>query len=327
LRIDISKFSATMFGMVLGIGGLGSGWRVASHVWGAPALIGEILALTAASIWLLWLFLYILKWLQAPDAAAAEVLHPVQSFFVVIIPMTTMIVAWSIAPYLPRTAFALFVCGVTGQLAFTVWGVGGLWVGGRTTEATTPVLYMPTVGGSFVSAIACGLFGYPDAGLLFFGVGFFSIIVMESVILTRLIAHGMPVALRATMGIHLAPPAVGAVAYLSVTNGPPDHLAYMLFGYALFQALVMLRLIPWLREQPFSLAAWAYSFGVSALPLAALRFVERGDTGIISKLALPIFIISNLIIGWFALRSLLIGRRYVLSLIWPTAKAEKEVHP
>ena len=68
------------------------------------------------------------------------------------------------------------------------------------------------VGGSFVSAIACGLFGYPDAGLLFFGVGFFSIIVMESVILTRLLAHGIPVALRATMGIHLAPPAVGSVA-------------------------------------------------------------------------------------------------------------------
>ena len=71
MRIDISKFSATMFGMVLGIGGLGSGWRAASHVWDAPALIGETLALSAASIWLLWLILYILKWLQAPDAAAA----------------------------------------------------------------------------------------------------------------------------------------------------------------------------------------------------------------------------------------------------------------
>ena len=82
----------------------------------------------------------------------------------------------------------------------------------------------------------------------------------------------------------------------------------------------MLRLIPWLREQPFSLAAWAYSFGVSALPLAALRFVERGETGIIAKLALPIFALSNLIIGWLALRSLLIGWRYVFT----SAKAKPE---
>jgi len=324
VRIDISKFSATMFGMVLGIGGLGAGWRAASHVWGAPSIIGETLALTASAIWLIWFSVYVLKWIQASDAARAEIAHPIQSFFVVLIPMTTMIAAWSIAPYLPRIAFALFICGVAGQLAFTVWGVGGLWIGGRTAETTTPVLYMPTVGGSFVSAIACGLFGYPDAGLLFFGVGFFSIIVMESVILTRLLAHGIPVALRATMGIHLAPPAVGSVAYLTVTSGPPDHLAHMLFGYALFQALVMLRLIPWLREQPFSLAAWAYSFGVSALPLAALRFVERGETGIIANLALPIFAISNLIIGWLALRSLLIGWRYVFTSIGAKAKPKKE---
>ena len=53
MRIDISKFSATMFGMVLGIGGLGAGWRAASHVWGVPGIIGETLALTASAIWLI----------------------------------------------------------------------------------------------------------------------------------------------------------------------------------------------------------------------------------------------------------------------------------
>ena len=75
-------------------------------------------------------------------------------------------------------------------------------------------------------------------------------------------------------------------------------------GYALLQALVMLRLVPWLREQLFSPAAWAYTFGVSALPLAALRFVERGQTGPIAVLALPLFLGANLIIGWIALRTI-----------------------
>ncbi len=317
MRIDISKFSATMFGMVLGIGGLSSGWRAAAHVWHAPAVIGETLALTAASIWSVWFILYALKWMQTPDAALAEIKHPIQSFFVVIIPMTTMITSWSIAPYLPKVAFALFLVGMAGQLAFTVWSVGGLWMGGRTAETTTPVLYMPTVGGSFVSAIACGLFGYPEPGLMFFGVGFFSIIIMESVILHRLFANGLPVALRATMGIHLAPPAVGCVAYLTVTDGLPDRLAFMLFGYALFQAMVMIRLIPWLREQPFSLSAWAYSFGVSALPLAALRFIQHGHTGFVATLALPIFVVSNCIIGWFILRSLVVAKRYLLPAATP----------
>jgi tellurite resistance protein len=197
----------------------------------------------------------------------------------------------------------MFAAGIAGQICISAWGVGGLWQGGREAEATTPVLYMPTVGGGFVSAIACGTFGHPETGLLFFGAGFLSMVVMESVILHRLMTHKLPVSLRATLGIHLAPPAVACVAYLSVTDGPPDRLAQMLFGYALLQALVMLRLVPWLREQPFSPAAWAYTFGVSALPLAALRFVERGQLGPIATLALPLFISANLIIGWIAVRT------------------------
>jgi len=44
---------ATFFGMVLALGGLGNGWRVAARIWGAPAFIGEALALSAAAIWFL----------------------------------------------------------------------------------------------------------------------------------------------------------------------------------------------------------------------------------------------------------------------------------
>jgi len=37
--------------MVLGLGGLGNGWRVAARVWGAPTFIGEAFALTAVAVW------------------------------------------------------------------------------------------------------------------------------------------------------------------------------------------------------------------------------------------------------------------------------------
>ena len=79
-------------------------------------------------------------------------------------------------------------------------------------------------------------------------------------------------------------------------------IAQMLFGYALFQAAVMIRLIPWLREQSFNAGYWAYTFAISALPLAALRFIERGYTGPVASMALPLFFAANLIIG-----SILIG--------------------
>ena len=150
-----------------------------------------------------------------------------------------------------------------------------------------------------------------ELGLLFFGAGLLSWLTLESVVVHRLILKTLPVGLRASLGLHLAPPAVACVAYLAVTDGPPDRLAQILFGYALFQALVTLRLVPWLRRQPFSPAAWAYTFGVSALPLAALRLTERGLAGPSAALAVPLFVAANLVIGWIAVRTLalLLGSR------------------
>ena len=294
---------ATFFGMVLGLGGLGNGWRAAARVWDAPMFVGEALSLAAALVWLIWMALYVLKWVTSREEALAEFRHPIQAFFISLVPVATLIASIAVAPYLPAAAWTMFVLGVASQVVFIAWVVGELWQGGRHTDATTPTLYMPTVGGCFVSSIACGAFGYPEAGLLFFGAGFLSMVVLESIVLHRLMINALPVSLRATMGLHLATPAVGSVAYLAVTEGPPDRFVQMLFGYALLQALVMLRLVPWLRQQPFSPAAWAYTFGVSALPLAALRFVERGQAGPISCLAIPLFIGANLVIGWIALRT------------------------
>ena len=93
-------------------------------------------------------------------------------------------------------------------------------------------------------------------------------------------------------------------------------LAQAMFGYALLQCLIVARLAPWLRQQPFSTAAWAYTFGIAALPLAALRFVERGQTGPIADLALPLFVAANLIIGWIGLRTL---RLVIAGRLFPAA--------
>ncbi|MCA0405365.1 MAG: dicarboxylate transporter/tellurite-resistance protein TehA [Proteobacteria bacterium] len=303
-RLTPPIIPAAFFGMVLGLGGLGNAWRAASRVWGMPTLVGEVLSLLAALIWLVWMVFYVLKWISAREDALNELRHPVQAFLVVLVPIATLIASMAIAPHLHTVALIMFALGMAGQVAFSVWSVGELWQGGRHTEATTPSLYTPTVGGCYVSAIACGTFGYPEAGLLFFGAGFLSMVVLESVVLQRLMTHALPPNLRATMGLHLATPVVGSAAYLAVSDGPPDRFVQMLFGYAMLQTLVMLRLVPWLREQAFTPAAWAYTFGISAMPVAALRFVERGQHGPIAMLSLPLFVVANVIIGWIALRTL-----------------------
>ena len=249
----LARIPAAFFGIVLGLAGLGNTWRAAHRVWGLPAGIGEGLMLAAAVVWAVLVVLTAAKWIAAWEAARTELQHPVQCCFVGLIGVATMLVAGAALPYARGPAWVLFLAGALFTLGFALWRTGLLWHGERDAGATTAVLYLPAVAGSFVVATTASAFGYPDWGQLAFGAGFFSWLAIESVLLHRLYtAPGLPVALRPTLGIQLAPPVVGAVAYLATTAGTPDMLVRAMFGYGLLQALLLLRLLPWIGQQAFA---------------------------------------------------------------------------
>jgi tellurite resistance protein len=109
-------------------------------------------------------------------------------------------------------AVAIYFIGVLLTIAFAIWRTGGLWMGGRDPNHTTPVLYLPGVAGPFVAATVGGTLGFEDIGTFFFGMGFFAWLAIESVLMHRLLtAPTLATALRPTLGIQLAPPVVGAV--------------------------------------------------------------------------------------------------------------------
>lgn len=247
LKASRPDVPASFFSIILGLVGLGNCWRVASKVWHLPAWIGEAIMLLAVVVWLVLLFLYASKWVWARAEAWAEFRHPILCCFISLVPVSTLLVSLAIAPYDHTLAVALFIIGAIGQLSFGVYRSGQFWMGERKPEATTPVLYLTTVAGGFVGTISASTFGYREWGALFCGIGLFSWFALESIIMQRLyLLEALPQHLRPTLGIQLAPPAVGCVAYLSLTSGPPDIFAQMLFGYGLMQAFILLRLLPWL---------------------------------------------------------------------------------
>ncbi len=304
----LSRLPVSMFGIVLGLAGLGTSWRLAHRVWAMPAEIGETLMAAAAVVWAVLIVLYVAKWLTARDAALSELYHAVQCCFVGLIGVDTMLIAGGALPYSRPLAELLFGVGVLLSLIFALWRTGLLWRGGRDHGSTTAILYLPTVSGLLVAAAVGALLGYPDWGQLAFGAGLFSWLAIESVLLHRLYtAPAMPVPLRPTLGIQLAPPVVAAVAYLAVTDGRPDLLAHALLGYGILQALLLLRLLPWIAEQPFAPSYWGFSFGVTALANAPLFMLTRGDTGAVEALAPVLFVLANLTIA-----VLTVGTLYLL---------------
>lgn len=162
--------------------------------------------LLTIAIWLVLLLLYVGKWLWARADALAEFEHPVLCCFIGLVPVSTMFVAIAIAPYSRAIAITLFVVGTIGQLSFGVYRSGQLWMGRRKPEIITPILYLSTVAGSFVSTIVASTLGYREWGPLFFGGGLFSWLALESMIMQRLyLLEALPKSLRPTLGIQLAP--------------------------------------------------------------------------------------------------------------------------
>ena len=293
------------FGIAVGALAFANLWRVANRLWHLPDAVGTLLTVAALAVWLVVLLAYGHKWLTQTADARAEMQHPVQSSFAALGPVSSLLAAQLLLPYAHSVALALFGVAVPAQLALGVYLHGRLWQGGRKPELITPAIYLPTVAPSFVAGTAAAAFGFHQLGELFFGAGMLSWLALESLILHRAAVHEpLPEALRPLLGVQLAPPVVGGVTYLSLSTGTPDLFAMVLLGYGLYQALLLLRLLPWIRQQAFVPGYWAFSFGVAALPTMALRMVERGVTGPIEWAAPVLFIAANVIIGILVVKTL-----------------------
>jgi tellurite resistance protein len=297
----------SFFGIVLGLVGMGNCWRLASKVWQLPKEIGEYTLLLAGIVWAILIFFYISKLLWARNEAIAELKHPIQCNFIGLTGVATLLMAVAIKPYHYNAAMVFYIIGSVVQLCYGIYITRSLWKGENDPNMITPALYLPSVAGNFVSAYISGVMDHHTMGFIFLGVGLFSWLNLESIITNSLNHRGsMPLPIRPTLGIMLAPPAVGCVAYLSNTNGTPDIFAKALLGYAIFQFLKLLSVFPWVSKQPFTAGYWAFSFGVTALAGASVSFVTRGVVGNFEWLSISLFIFANIVILILVVKTLIL---------------------
>ncbi|MBP1203011.1 tellurite resistance protein TehA-like permease [Duganella sp. 1411] len=76
-----------------------------------------------------------------------------------------------------------------------------------------------------------------------------------------------------------------------------DFFVQMLLGYGLYQSALALRLLPWIRQQPFAPSYWSFSFGVAALANLTLRLHERMPGRLTAVLAPLTLAGASLVIG------------------------------
>jgi tellurite resistance protein len=314
----------SFFSIPVGLLAFANTWHVGVRLWHLPVDVVQALSLSGLGVWVVLLVLYARKWFTHRAEAVAELQHPLQSAFAALVPVASMLAALALMPWSHGFAQSLFVLTLVVQLATGLWLNGRMWMGGRPAELVTPAIYLPSVAQSFVAATVSAAFGWTQLGLLFFGVGLLAWLAAESLILQRAaVGTPLPAPLRPLLGIQLAPAVVGGGSWLSLTTGAPDVFTWILLGYGLYQALLLLRLLPWIREQAFVPGYWAFSFGVAALPAVAMRMVERGATGLVADLAPVLFVASNAVFALLIVMTLaLLGKGAWVPVGAPAAKPD-----
>jgi tellurite resistance protein len=250
----------------------------------------------AVCVWLRLIAGYVWHAVRAPSATLHEYDHPVAGAAPALIGISTMLVGIAVLPYTRGVSAGLVAAGLAWQLTFALWHTGASLARGRIENETAPNIYLPTVAGNFVSAGALGAIGLPDWGWLFLGAGLFSWLALESIVLRALWAPGqVPVERRALIGIHFAPPAVMGMAWLLIEPGSHNELLLLIWGYAVFQVLLALRLFRWLREQPIDLTYWSHSFGLGSTAVMTMKFALAGF-GSAFILAPLMFVLANVFV-------------------------------
>jgi tellurite resistance protein len=308
----LQRLPAGLFAIPLGLLGLAGAWgRMAAL---APQAGAEAVALTLAAlggaIWLLLFVLWAAKAVRHPAVLSHTWRHPVQGSMLALWPVSTLLVvavfASRLPPHAQPLAWVLLLAALLGQLAIAWQVVAQLTTGRIPAEQVTPALYLPPVAGGFVGALAMQSLALHGWAVLLFGLALGGWALLEARILHRLFAGPLPLSLRPTLGLEMAPTSVGALTLSVLWPELPADVLLVALGIGTGPVLAVLARWRWWTETPFSPAFWSFSFPVAAYASVIVEAVRRG--GWSPVVAWTAVAVASAIIGFLAVRTLGLAR-------------------
>jgi len=254
-----------IYGMVMGIAGLGLAWRAA----GAPAWISEPWIFLGAAAFAGLAALHLTKFWRFPEAIVAELKDPALLGFCGALPVALSIIAAGLAPHAAALASVLWWAAYVLHLAFMAGGIARALAGMRLADLNTGWVIL-MVGGIVVPLGGVPLGYAAPAKWLFTASVALAPFVMGLVLWRAASAPPLPSTARPTWFVLLAPP------MLLCINGPgnwgPSPVFDAAYVAGMLLALGLLVYARRFRRWPFSMAWWSFTFPLDAVAAASLGF-------------------------------------------------------
>jgi tellurite resistance protein len=299
-------FPLNYFGIAFGLTGLAGTWTAASEALQVNRAAANVVWLVAAVVWLVSLVRY-LRGARTPRQMLADLEHPVLGPFASLFATTGMLYGAALSHYAPTAGrvvvLVMFVAGVAlATLFFT-----RLLVRQRDIDQLHSGYLLPTVAAGLIGGQSLATVGLPEVGYGSFGVGILMWLLLGAALLGRFAFRpALPTALVPTLAIFAAPPAVGGNAWFALDGGRPDLFQHALLGTFVLLMLSQLALIPTYARLPFGLGFWALTFTTAASGTYGIHWLTATGVPGADVLTVVVLALVTLIIGWVAVRSVVL---------------------
>jgi tellurite resistance protein len=299
----------------MGVTGLGIAWRKAGELVAAPPLVGESILILATVLFAAITVLYGAKAVRFPKAVVQEFRHPIRANFFPAFSISILLLSLGALPHAPSLALGLWAVGSVLHLGLTVTLLKR-WILHDTHLAhSNPAWFIPIVG-NIIAPLSAPALGFMEIAWFFFSIGVVFWLVLMTLLVYRIIFHDpLPVKILPTLFIFMAPPSVGYLSYIGLTEGVVDGFARVLIYTALFIALLLTSMIRNFLKVPFAVSWWAFTFPSAALAGAVLDYGARvGGPPILTALGWGVLALATLIVTVVLIRTvaaLLGGRLFI----------------
>ena len=304
-RPDVIRyFPLALFASIMGLSGLALVWLKSAHLWGWPAAIGETVTVVATALFPLYLTLLIGKAVRNPEGLREDWRHPVRMNFFAAITISLLLLGTALKGFAPALGHTFWLVGAVGH-ALLVPVMMSTWLHHTHYQIPhiNPAWFIPVVG-NVVAPLAGVAYGHVEASWYFFAIGIVFWLVLLTIVIHRLIFfEPLPQRLAPTLFILLAPPSVGVLAWLQLNGETLDAVARILYGVALFLALVLASNAVRFLKLPFFLSAWAYSFPLAALTVATMSVAHLSGNSLLTLLAKVLVALTTLVILWLVVKT------------------------
>ncbi len=265
----IKYFPVAAFASIMGLAGITVSFNKFYHLQWLPHWPFLLMTVITFIVFIVVSFMYSLKAYRYYSEVNTDFTHRIRINFFSAMTISFLLLSIVFQGIWPFVSLPLWWIGFIGHTYIMLHTIK-FWIQHNfEIKFFNPAWFIPVVGNMLIPVIGVDYISL-ELSLAYFAIGFLFWIILLTIFLNRVIFHDqMPKKFMPTFFILLAPPAIGFVAYIKITQSL-DTFAYIMLFLSYFFAILLFMLRNSFKGLKFFISWWAFLFPIASVTLASV---------------------------------------------------------